>query len=134
MQSDADVQKQIREVLKRFNNLILYKNIEVLAEFAPDDDTILIGSEPGEIARGYQALEAFFTRIFVGEETFSWEWDRIEVSYTDNLAWFLVDGRVVLTTVKEQRKSPYRNTGVSQRQGERWLGGNITALSLLKTR
>lgn len=121
MQSDVEVRTQILEVLERFNELVSTKNLQVLDEFATCNEALLIGSELGEIATGSQELASFFTRIFARDATFSWEWDRIDVSWTDNLAWFFADGRVVLSTVKEQRKSPYRITGVLERQGERWL-------------
>ncbi len=47
-------------------------------------------------------------RIFARDTTFSWEWNRIDVSQAGDLAWFFADGRVVLSTVKEQRKSPFK--------------------------
>ena len=121
MQSDVEVRTQILEVLERFNELVSTKNPQVLEEFATADEVLLIGSDLGEIATGSQELASFFRRIFARDATFSWEWARINVSYTDNLAWFFAEGRVVLSAAKEQRKSPYRITGVLERQGERWL-------------
>ena len=82
---------------------------------------LLIGSEAGEIAAGRQELESFFSHIFARDTTFSWEWDRIDVSYAGNLAWFFAEGRVILSTVTQQRKTPYRITGILERQGDRWL-------------
>ena len=121
MQSDELLQTQIREVLERFNTLVSEKNPQVLGEFGSGDDVLLIGSEAGEIAKGRQELESFFTRIFARDTTFSWEWDRIDVSCAGNLTWFFAEGHVVLSTATEQRKTPYRITGVLERQGERWL-------------
>ncbi len=121
MQSNIEVRTQICEVLKRFSEFVSTKNPQVLAEFAPSEGVILIGSESGVIARGSQELNSFFTQIFTGDSTFSWEWDRIDVSYAGNLAWIFAEGRIVLTTAKEQQKSPFRMSGVLERQGERWL-------------
>jgi ketosteroid isomerase-like protein len=121
MRSDAEVRSQVREVLERFNDLVSTHNLQVLAEFAPGDEVLLVGSDAGEVATGRQELEAFFARIFAHDTTFSWEWDRIDVSRAGDLAWFFADGRVVLSTAKEQRRSPYRITGVLERHGERWL-------------
>jgi ketosteroid isomerase-like protein len=121
MQSDAEVRSQVREVLERFNDLVSTQNLQVLAEFAPGDEVLLVGSDAGEVATGRQELEAFFARIFARDTTFSWEWDRIDVSHAGDLAWFFADGRVVLSTAKEQRRAPYRITGVLERHGERWL-------------
>jgi ketosteroid isomerase-like protein len=121
MQSDAEVRSQVREVLERFNDLVSTQNLQVLAEFAPGDEVLLVGSDAGEVATGRQELEAFFARIFARDATFSWEWDRIDVSHAGDLAWFFADGWVVLSTAKEQRRAPYRITGVLERHGERWL-------------
>ena len=121
MESNEAVRAQIRAALARFNDLVSTKNLQVIAEFAPEDEALLIGSDEGEIATGRQELEAFFERVFKREETFSWEWDRIDIWHAGDLAWFFADGRVVLTTAAEERKSPYRITGVLQRQGGRWL-------------
>lgn len=121
MLSDVVVRTQVRQVLERFNQLVSTKNQQVLAEFASSDEVLLIGSDDGEIATGRQELEAFFTRIFSNETTYSWEWDRVDVWHAGNLAWFFADGQVVLTTTKEQRKSPYRITGIMERRDGRWL-------------
>jgi ketosteroid isomerase-like protein len=121
MQSDTEVQSQVRQVLDRFNDLVSTQNLEVLAEFAPDDEILLAGSEAGEVARGRQELEAFFVRTFARDTTFSWEWDLIEVSHSGDLAWFFADGWVILSTVQEQRRAPYRISGVLEHDGERWL-------------
>jgi ketosteroid isomerase-like protein len=121
MQLDEKVQLQVRETLKRFNDLVSTRSLKVLAEFAPGDEVLLIGSESGEIARGKQELEAFFTRIFAREASYSWEWEGIEVSQAGDLAWLFADGWAVLSTADGQRRAPYRITGVLERHGERWL-------------
>jgi ketosteroid isomerase-like protein len=121
MQSDADVQSQVRQVLERFNHFVSTKNMQVLAEFAPGDAVLLIGSEAGEVASGRAELQAFFARIFAREATFSWEWDRIDASRAGDVAWFFAEGWVILSTAEGQRKAPYRISGVLERHGERWL-------------
>jgi len=121
MKSGKDIRSQVREVLDRFNVLVSTKNPQVLAEFAPGDEILLIGSDAGEVARGRQEVQAFFDRIFTRELSFSWEWDRLDVSQSGELAWFFAEGHVVLTTAQEQRKAPYRISGVLERHGERWL-------------
>lgn len=121
MDSEVEIRSQIGEVLQRFNDLVSTRNPQVLGEFAPGDDILLIGSDAGEVARGSQEVSAFFTRIFSRDSTFSWEWDRIDISHAGNLAWLFVEGRVVISDGNEQRKLPYRMSGVLEHQGERWL-------------
>jgi SnoaL-like domain len=121
MQSDTRVRSRVCQVLERFNHLVSTRNLQVLSEFVPGDEVLLVGSEAGEVASGRQELEAFFVRVFARDMTFSWEWDRVDVSHSDDLAWFFAEGRVILSTAREQRKSPYRISGVLERHGERWL-------------
>jgi hypothetical protein len=121
MQSRVQTQSQVYRVLERFNQSVSTRNLQVLAEFLPGDEVLLVGSEAGEVAKGSQALEAFFIRVFARDVTFSWEWDRVEVSQAGDLAWFFAEGWVILTDAREQRKSPYRISGVLERHGERWL-------------
>ena len=46
---------------------------------------------------------------------------RINASQLGDLAWFFADGQVVLSSGTEQRRAPYRITGVLERHGDRWL-------------
>jgi ketosteroid isomerase-like protein len=121
MQSDGQTRSPVYEVLERFNQLVSTRNLQVLAEFVPGDEVLIIGSEVGEIAKGRQELEAFFTRVFARQATFSWEWDRMDVSHAGDLAWFFAEGQVILSSASGQRKSPYRISGVLERHGGRWL-------------
>jgi ketosteroid isomerase-like protein len=118
---EDDVKSQVCEILERFNELVSTRDLDVLAEFAPGGEVLLVGSETGEVASGRQELEAFFRRVFARENTFSWEWDRLEVSHQGEVAWFFAEGQVVLSKPNEQRKSPYRISGVLQSRGGRWL-------------
>jgi hypothetical protein len=121
MQSNALAQSLVDQVLERFNHLVSTRNLQVLAEFVPGDEVLLIGSEVGEIAKGRQELEGFFTRVFARQATFSWEWDRMDVSHAGDLMWFFAEGQVILSSASGQRKSPYRISGVLERHGGRWL-------------
>lgn len=121
MLSDSQLRVQIWEILKRFGELVSTRNMQLINEFTKGDDILLVGSEAGEVARGRNEIEAFFVRIFAREETFSWEWDRVNLAHSGDLAWFFAEGRVVISTAKEQKKTPYRISGVLERRAHRWL-------------
>jgi ketosteroid isomerase-like protein len=121
MPVDEDARSEVKGVLERFNHLVATRNLKVLAEFAPGDDVLLIGSDEGEIAKGPQEIGAFFRRIFAHSSTFSWEWSRIDVSRVGDIAWLFADGWVIVTSPEGQVKTPYRITGVLELNGERWL-------------
>jgi len=121
MQTDSSLKMQIREVLERFNNLVTTRNMQILEEFFPSEQVLLVGSDSGEIAKGSRELEAFFTRIFSRETTFSWEWERLDVAQAGEAAWFFAEGCVILNSDNERRKNPYRVSGVLRQQENRWL-------------
>ena len=121
MSSDSKVRSQVGEILQRFNDLVSRRDPQVMAEFAPVDEIILVGSETGEVANGRHEIQVFFERVFAREGIFSWEWDRVEAWGEGDLAWFFAEGWAIYATTKEQRKMPYRVSGVLERYGERWL-------------
>jgi ketosteroid isomerase-like protein len=121
MNSDDEIKTQIHKALDRFNQLVSTKNLEVVEDFTPSDEALLIGSEQGEIAAGRQEIEAFFQRVFARPATFSRECQRINAWYAENLAWFFADGQVILSSEKEIRRTPYRITGVLENRDGRWL-------------
>ena len=126
MQSNTDVRSQVRGVLERFNRLVSTRDPQLLAEFAPGDEVLLVGSDAGEVATSREEIEAFFARIFARPVTFSWEWHRIEVSHASNVVWFFAEGWVILSTGVRQRRMPYRVSGSSSATANAGCGGNTT--------
>lgn len=120
MHRDDEVHSQVCATLERFSKLVSTWDPRVLEEFAQEDDILLAGSETGEVVIGGQEVEAFFRRIFARAEYYSWEWDHIETSHTGDVAWFLADGRVILSTGDDQRRLPYKISGVLERHGQLW--------------
>lgn len=106
MPSNDEIHFQIREVLERFNELISTNNLNVLAEFAPSEEMHLVGSETDEITYSSQEIESFVISIFARDTNFSWEWDRIDFSCFDNLAWFFASRRIILFNGKNSKNRP----------------------------
>ena len=121
MLSDTDMRSVVGDVLERFFHLVSTRNLQVLAEFAPGDDVLLVGSDAGEIATGLQEVEEFFTRIFARFSTFSWKSAHIDVSCAGDIAWFFAEGQMIVSSTEGQERLPYRISGVLERIGHRWL-------------
>ena len=121
MTADPHIRAEVLQTLEKFKQLVSSRSMDVLGEFAPDGQALLIGSEAQEVASGSSELKAFFARIFAREETFSWDWSHIEVSQSNGVAWFYADGQVVITRGEESQRAPYRITGVLERIGSRWV-------------
>ena len=92
----------------------------VMRLFAPDPDVVMVTSEE-YVARGPGELQAFLRAYAPGSTTYSWTWDRIEVSTADTVAWLLAEGTETAATQDGEHKHPYRMTMVCDWRDERWL-------------
>jgi hypothetical protein len=73
------------------------------------------------LLRGVVELRRFLDAYVVGETTYSWEWDRHEVSTAGSVAWLLAEGTEVAETDGRQDRHPYRMTMIAERRGEAWV-------------
>ena len=118
MPTDADARAQAEASLDALANLVFRRDPAVVFEFT--DDALVFGSERGKIAAGRAQLQSFFQQIFARSTRFSWAWDQIRASATDELCWFLPEG-VVTTNSERPTRAPYRLSGVLRRVQRRWM-------------
>ena len=119
MQADAQTREEILLALGELRAAVSERRLEgALALFAPDADTVMIGSSPGEIARGPLEMRAFLEQVFDAEETIGWEWDDVSVSACGDVAWLWLHGALMFDGRSDR---PYRITGVLERRSGRWL-------------
>lgn len=115
-----DMTREIRATLERFGELVAAKHPDAVAQFAPGDDIMLVGSESGEIARGRRAIEAFLRDLFTRPDVITWAWDDVEVCSAGEVAWAYAEGRVVIRRGAEETLVPYRLTAIFQKVGDVW--------------
>jgi len=60
-------------------------------------------------------------RFFDGPTTYSWEWDRYDVSPAGPVAWLLAEGAETATSADHVERHRNRMTMVLERHGDRWL-------------
>lgn len=119
MQATAEVREEILVALGELRAAVADRRIEgVLNLFAPDADTMLVGSSVGEVARGPLELRAMLQRLFAGP-SITWEWDVVQVSCSGDVAWLYAGAALVLDGGADAR--PYRISGVLERRSGRWL-------------
>jgi ketosteroid isomerase-like protein len=119
MQADAATRSEVLYALGEFRAAVAEKRLEgVLALFAPDADTVLIGSSAGETAVGPMEIRPFLEGVFDRPESVSWEWDDVNVSACGEVAWLWLEGAYTLDGVSQ---APYRISGVLERRQGRWL-------------
>jgi len=108
-----------RAALDELNRAMRERNPAVAGLFEPD--ALLVGSEPGEIARGRDAIGALLLAIHAKDYTVWWDMPQLDAGGTDGRAWFFGEGEVVLVGPTETRLG-YRISGVlvDTEAGWRW--------------
>jgi hypothetical protein len=111
---------EVTTLLDRLSALMQARDPAILDLFDDDDATMLIGSEPGEIARGHTAIAALFKALFASPNAIHWEWDIIEANGAGDVAWFFAEGSAVLVGADETTWRAYRLSGVLVRRNGDW--------------
>ena len=92
---------------------------ESVEAFTGDADAMLIGSEPGEIAIGPEALSGFFAELYAKPYRVIFTLPERRVSAMGSVAWLTGEGTYRMSTGGEEL--PYRLTAVLERRQGVWL-------------
>jgi ketosteroid isomerase-like protein len=91
----------------------------VLRVCGPDLDAVVTSEEP--LLRGPAELRRFLDRYVEGETTYSWEWDRYDVSTAGSVAWLLAEGTEIAASEDHVARHPYRMTMLFEHREGQWL-------------
>jgi hypothetical protein len=106
-----------RAALDELNGAMRRRDPAISELFLPD--ALLVGSEPGEVARGRPAIAALLGSIHAKDYIVWWDLPKLEAGGGGDHVWFFAEGEVVLadTTV---RRLPYRISGALTRTETGW--------------
>ncbi|CAN7271142.1 nuclear transport factor 2 family protein [Phenylobacterium sp. LjRoot219] len=113
-------ERGVRLALIRLNGLLSRRDLSIVHEFVAAADTLLIGAEPGERARGRAEIEAYYEQLFAKPEALSFAWREVDVSVRGDVAWIHAEGDVVRKTDSGEVRRPYRLAGVLEPHGGDW--------------
>jgi ketosteroid isomerase-like protein len=118
---DAATETELLEVLERFCSAFTDRDAAaVMRLFVPDPDVVVITSEE-PLLRGPVALRRFLDRYVSGPTTYSWQWQRRDVSPARSVAWLLAEGTETAANQDRLQQHPYRITMVLEHHEDRWL-------------
>lgn len=125
MSTQRTVEAELIEVLDRFCSGFASREADaVLSVCALEPDLIVVTSEE-PLLRGPDELRGFLDRYIEGNTTYSWEWDRRDVSIAGSLAWLLAEGTESAASPEGVARHPYRMTMVLVRHDDRWLARQV---------
>jgi uncharacterized protein (TIGR02246 family) len=108
----------IEDAIWRFGRLMYDRDAAIADEFVPE--AMLVGSEPGEIARGREAIRALLAGLHAKPYRITWQWDSVDATVEGEIGWFFAEGFVVIEDGGQQRRLAYRLAGVLQHLDGRW--------------
>ena len=112
---------ELIEVLDSFCSGFARRDPEAaLRVCAPDLDLVVVTSED-PLLRGPAEFRRFLDRYVAGETTYSWEWDRHDVSSSGSVAWLLAVGTEIAASKDQVVRHPYRMTMVLEDLEGDWL-------------
>ena len=121
LKPDTKIETELIEILESFCSAFADRDADAAMRlFAPDADLVVVTSE-APLLRGPSELRSFLDRYGEGPITYSWIWDRHDVSVAGPVAWLLAEGTETAATGDGQEQHPYRMTMVIERREDRWL-------------
>ena len=121
MRADPPTEKALLEILDRFCSAFTARDASGVIElFAPDVDVVMVTSEEA-LLRGPAEIAAFLHRYASGKTTYSWEWERRDVSRARRAGWLLAEGTETAAHEDQDEKHPYRMSMVCEQREGRWL-------------
>lgn len=117
MNSDKDKQ-DIVALLNRFVFRCREQDPCIAEDF--EEDALLLGSEAGEVARGREEINAHFATLFEQPFVIEFTFDSVEIETADDFGWLHAEGAAQLIQPGQQRRLPYRLTGVVEQTDDGW--------------
>jgi uncharacterized protein (TIGR02246 family) len=121
VRADAQTEAALLEILESFCSGFAARDAAgVMRLFASDADVVMVTSEEA-LLRGPGQMRAFLERYVRGTATYSWTWDRRDVSAAGAVGWLLAEGTETAAAEGREEKHPYRMSVVCEKRDGRWL-------------
>ena len=120
---DPLTKAELIAVLERFCSAFADRDADaVMSLFGPDPDPdLVVVTSEESLLRGPAELRRFLDRYVDGATTYSWTWDRHDVSGEGSIAWLLAEGTEAAQHVDRLEQHPYRMTMVLEHRQGKWV-------------
>jgi hypothetical protein len=107
----------VRAALNELNRAMRGRDPAIGELFLPD--ALLVGSEPGEVARGRQAIADLLGAIHARDYMVWWDLPQVDAGGDYDQVWFFAEGEAVLVDTRSRRLA-YRISGALLRTEAGW--------------
>lgn len=110
--------EEIDATLRRLGRMLFDRDDGFADQFA--EDALLIGSEPGEIAHGREAIRTQVAGLHRLPSRYIWDWQNVDIRVDGDIGWVFAAGEVVRSDGDGRSGRPYRMSGVLGWDGTVW--------------
>lgn len=130
---EAGIQPEIQAVLEQHNKAFNAQDLEgIMNTYSSDPNCFLMGTGPGEVYVGEEAIggayNQFFTRFEVGSLSFKPDW--LVATSKGDYGWFAVTTTIEGTVKQEKKERIFNMSGTLHREKGKWriVGLHISRL------
>lgn len=122
MQANDQDKQAVLATLDRYSQLYAAHDVDgIIALFAPDADTVVIGTGADERYLGLDAIRGLFQRNFAESDTADVKWTWRHVVIVGSAAWVAAEADIHVRPSGVETIVPVRWTVIMEKRGERWL-------------
>ncbi len=118
--STARDEAELLGVHDRFCQGFAVRRPELVLEVVADTSDLVVVTSEETLLRGTGELRAFLERYAAGPTSYSWTWNRRDVTTSDSWGSLLAVGAETTSREGGQHVTPYRMTMVVERTGDHW--------------
>jgi uncharacterized protein (TIGR02246 family) len=122
-EGDSKIMAEVQAVVEQHNKALNAQDLKgLMITYASDPNTVLMGTGPGEVYVGDEAIEGayrqFFTRFEANTVSFKNDW--ISVGSMGNVVWFALTSTLEGTVNKEKKERAFNMSGTLRKEKGQW--------------
>lgn len=118
--SVSSPEAELLDVHDRFCRGFAERVPDLVLDTVADTPELVVVTSEDALLRGTGELKAFLERYAAGPITYSWTWNRSDVTASDSWGCLLAVGTETASGERGQHATPYRMTMVVERTDDRW--------------
>jgi len=119
----SKIMTEVNAVMEQHNKAFNAQDLKgVMTTYASDPNTVLMGTGPGEVYVGDEAIGGAYNEFFnrFDANTLSFKYDWVFAGSMGSVAWFVVTTTVQGTVNKEKKERVFNMSGTLRKEKGKW--------------